>query len=254
VFVTRKIRTEAEFNAAKTLIASGLSIHGAARRLGIPYATVRYWTSLSVPPHTASKARPWTGPPSPRAYCYLLGLYLGDGCIGLARRSLQLSLTLDARYPCIVEEAARSLTLTVPSIRIGRTAVPGAVRLYASYRWWPEVFPQHGTGRKHRRRIVLAEWQEELTCRYPRDLLRGLIHSDGARCVNRFTTKLPSGRIADYSYVRYFFTNYSADIRRIFCQHCDLIGIHWTQSSFKNISIAHRDSVAILERFVGPKR
>jgi hypothetical protein len=64
-------------------------------------------------------------------------------------------------------------------------------------------------------------------------------------------TLLPSGRVAEYAYVRYFFTNYSADIRRIFCEQCDLLGIHWTQSSFKNISIAHRDSVAILDSFIG---
>jgi hypothetical protein len=104
------------------------------------------------------------------------------------------------------------------------------------------------------RRIELVDWQRWLTWRHPEALLRGLLHSDGARCVNCFRTRLPSGRVAEYSYVRYFFTNYSADIREIFCEHCDLIGIRWTQSSFKNISIAHRDSVAVLDSFAGPKR
>jgi hypothetical protein len=33
----------------------------------------------------------------------------------------------------------------------------------------------------------------------------------------------------------------------------ELLGIRWTQSSFKNISIADRQSVAILDAFVGPK-
>jgi hypothetical protein len=63
----------------------------------------------------------------------------------------------------------------------------------------------------------------------------------------------PKRAVGDYAYVRYFFTNYSADIRDIFCEHCDLLGIRWTQSSFKNVSIAHRDSVALLDSFVGPK-
>ena len=90
--------------------------------------------------------------------------------------------------------------------------------------------------------------------RHPKALIRGLIHSDGSRVINRFKTLLPSGRVAEYAYVRYFFTNYSADIQRILCEHCDLLGIHWTHSSFKNISIAHRDSVAILDSFIGPKR
>jgi hypothetical protein len=71
--------------------------------------------------------------------------------------------------------------------------------------------------------------------------------------INRFSTKLPSGRVRKDAYPRYFFTNYSGDIRRIFCDHCELLGIRWTRSSFKNISVSHRDSVALLDEFVGPK-
>ncbi|MGO9889856.1 MAG: hypothetical protein ACLP0L_18395 [Solirubrobacteraceae bacterium] len=71
--------------------------------------------------------------------------------------------------------------------------------------------------------------------------------------MNRFRTKLPSGRVAEYSYVRYFFTNYSSDIRRIFCDHCELLGIRVTQSNHRNLTVSHRNSVAILEGIVGPK-
>ncbi len=92
-----------------------------------------------------------------------------------------------------------------------------------------------------------------MTRRCPGDFIRGLIHSDGSRCINQVNTTLPSGRRAHYEYVRYFFTNYSADIRRIFCEHCDLLGIRWTQSNPRNISISHRTSVAILDEIVGPK-
>ncbi len=59
--------------------------------------------------------------------------------------------------------------------------------------------------------------------------------------------------VAEYSYPRYFFTNLSADIRGIFCEHCELLGIRWTQSNPRNISVSHHESVAILDRFVGPK-
>ncbi len=71
--------------------------------------------------------------------------------------------------------------------------------------------------------------------------------------VNRFKTKLPSGRISAYSYVRYFFTNMSVDIRRIFREHCELLGIRVTQSNHRNLTVSHRTSVAILEEVVGPK-
>ena len=39
----------------------------------------------------------------------------------------------------------------------------------------------------------------------------------------------------------------------IFCDHCDLLGIRWTQSNSRNISIAHRHSVALIDEFIGPK-
>jgi hypothetical protein len=116
------------------------------------------------------------------------------------------------------------------------------------------AFPQHGPGPKHSRPIELAPWQRALTHAHPAALVRGLIHSDGCRTVNRFKTTLPSGRVADYEYPRYFFSNLSEDIRAIFCEHCELLGVRWTQSNPRNISISHRDSVAILERVVGPKR
>jgi hypothetical protein len=95
--------------------------------------------------------------------------------------------------------------------------------------------------------------QRELTHAHPKELLRGLIHSDGCRTINRFKTKLPSGRVAEYEYPRYFFSNLSADIRGIFCEHCELLGIRWTQSNSRNISVSHRKSVALLDEFIGPK-
>jgi hypothetical protein len=115
------------------------------------------------------------------------------------------------------------------------------------------AFPQHGPGRKHLRPIVLTDWQLELTQANPGSLIRGLIHSDGCRVINRFRTKLPSGRVAAYSYVRYFFSNHSADIRQIFIDHCGLLGIRVTQSNHRNLTVSHRNSVAILETLVGPK-
>jgi hypothetical protein len=65
----------------------------------------------------------------------------------------------------------------------------------ASYQHWLEALPQHGPGRKHKRAIVLRPWQQIILERAPHAFLRGLIHSDGCRTVNRFRTKLPSGRV-----------------------------------------------------------
>ena len=115
-------------------------------------------------------------------------------------------------------------------------------------------FPNTGPGRKHTRSIRLTAWQREIVDEHPRPFLRGLIHSDGCRTVNRFNTKLPSSRVAVYAYPRYFFSNQSADIRGLFCEYCERLGIRWTQSNPRHISVSHRDSVARLDEFVGPKR
>ena len=71
--------------------------------------------------------------------------------------------------------------------------------------------------------------------------------------MNRFRTRLPSGRVSEYAYPRYFFSNLSADIRGLFCESCEQLGLRWTQSNHRNISISHRTSVALLDEYVGPK-
>ena len=114
---------------------------------------------------------------------------------------------------------------------------------------WPHLFPQHGPGVKHERKIELEPWQERIVERYPGRLLRGLIHSDGCRVEN--VIRHPR---RTYSYPRYFFSNHSLDIQRIFCQACDRLGIAWRQDGPWNISIARREAVGGMDNHVGPKR
>ena len=122
-----------------------------------------------------------------------------------------------------------------------RGGVPGGVdsgsqaktapeRHHRSYgKRWLDLFPQHGPGAKHERPIILAPWQRAIVDEHPELFLRGLIQSDGCRCLNRFTTTLPSGRVAEYEYPRYFFSNLSTDIRKLFCDYCERLGIRWTR-------------------------
>src|SRR5437868_9176758 len=74
--------------------------------------------------------------------------------------------------------------------------------------------------------------------------LRGLLHADGCRVLNRVNGK---------SYPRYFFTQVSQDIRDIFCRTCDQLGIVTTSRSRKTVSVARASSVALLDSFVGAK-
>jgi hypothetical protein len=194
-------------------------------------------------------------PADPYAYAYLLGAYLGDGYVAHIRRSFQLVITLDTAYPEIIEECRGAIVLTLPAVRPGACVhrVHRSVRVTAGHKHWPDLFPQMGPGRKHERAIVLVPWQREIVDAHPWPFVRGLIHSDGCRTVNRFKTVLPSGRVAQYAYPRYFFSNLSADIRGLFCASCEQLGLRWTQSNHRNISISHRASVALLDEHVGPK-
>lgn len=225
-----------------------------AEQLGVSRRTVNGWRRVPRR-HAAAVADPEWRPPERQSYCYALGLYLGDGHIASRDRAPFLRVCLDAAYPGVVVEALAAVAATFPSANALLLTYRPEVRIIqVSHPSLVFAFPQHGPGKKHLRPIELLDWQRALTRRDPRALLRGLIHSDGSRCLNRFATKLRSGRVAEYTYPRYFFTNLSADIRGIFCEHCELLGIRWTQSNSRNISVSHRDSVALLDSFVGPKR
>jgi hypothetical protein len=244
------------FDAAQEMLLSGFSTREVSRRTGVPRRTITHWRRS--PPQLRTRrsiVRENWRPPAGPVYCYVLGLYLGDGHIVERRTSAFLRITLDARYKLMVREASAALVRVLPDAPVRQYGFSTArkVILQVSHPVLPFAFPQHGRGRKHKRHIALTEWQSALTRRDPRPFIRGLIHSDGCRSINRFSTELPSGRMATYEYVRYFFTNLSADIRGIFCAHCELINIRCTQSSFKNISIADRSSVRRLDAFVGPK-
>jgi hypothetical protein len=113
----------------------------------------------------------------------------------------------------------------------------------------PCLFPQCGPGRKHERPIVLERWQRDIVARHPWRFLRGLIQSDGCRGLN--TIRHPK---KTYAYPRYEFSNRSDDIRALFCEHCDLVGVDWRRMNRWTISVAKRESVALMDRYIGPKR
>ena len=194
-------------------------------------------------------------PPVPASYSHLLGLYLGDGHLAQHSRTYRLVITCDAAYPSLVAACNEAITATGLPRRVREHADASrcCIRVVADSTRWPEAFPQHGPGRKHDRKIELVPWQREIVDRHPQEFLRGLLHSDGCRTVNRFKTKLPSGRVAEYAYPRWFFSNRSDDIRGLFCEYCERLGIRWTQSNPRNISVSHRGSVALLDSFVPAK-
>ncbi len=239
------------------LIGLGVNDSAVARATGVGRATIRRWKRAAKPPAGVLRqqlAESWEVF-DPKSYCYLLGAYLGDGTV-CVQRGVWLQIVNDRRYPRISREIMSAMEATFPGrhARSSPSSTGESDVLAIAHPALLKAFPQHGPGRKHLRTIALAEWQRQVTHAYPAALVRGLIHSDGCRVVNRFKTKLPSGRVALYEYPRYFFSNLSDDIRRIFTEHCELLGIRVTQSNHRNLSVSNRKSVAILEEAVGPKR
>lgn len=184
----------------------------------------------------------------------LLGMYLGDGCISEHPRAFKLRISCADSYPKIMDEVAEAMQ-TVCGKPAGRVKCEGCTEVNAYWQHWPCVFPQHGPGVKHERKIELVDWQLEIVERYPRPLLRGLIQSDGWRGKNvaiRHTELAIEYRT--YTRYQFCFCNHSDDILKVFCDACDAIDVHWTQANRWTISVARREDVFYLDSFIGPKR
>lgn len=184
-------------------------------------------------------------PPVP--YSYLLGLYLGDGCLSATKKGVyRLRVALDAKYPGIIAACQAAMTLVLPN-RVGVIDCGGYVHVNAYSKHWICLFPQHGEGPKHARDILLHPWQARLALEQcARPFLRGLVHSDGDRGLNRI-----AGR---YDYPRYLFSNRSDDIRELFVRACSIVGVVARPMGRWQVSVARREDVALLDTFIGPKR
>jgi hypothetical protein len=139
-----------------------------------------------------------------------------------------------------------------PASRVSTQQNVGCTEVMSCSRHWPCLFPQHGPGRKHLRKIELQPWQRTIVVANPGCFARGLFHSDGYRGTNRVRAHLADGD-RWYEYARYLFTNESADILQLCGKTLDQLGVAWRFSRRNAISVARREAVARLDEFVGPK-
>jgi hypothetical protein len=258
-------RSPIDVRKVEVLKAQGLSDYEVARRSGVPRSTVHRWSRIGPP--ARHRTHPEVGarctecgqwhqgvddlPGGP--YAYLLGQYLGDGTIYATGRHAQgrtLRISSDAIYRSIIRECC----VVIGQVRGRRPRLhthtdKRMVDVVSTWRAWPCLLPQHGAGRKHSRTIALTAWQQAIVEAYPGTFLRGLIHSDGWRGLNRVHV-----RGHEYEYPRYQFSNRSDDIRQLFVYACETLGVAWRPWGRYHISVARRDAVLLLDEFVGPKR
>ena len=232
------------------LVEEGINDCEISRRTGVPRTTVRDIRAPRRKARTGADCPRCGRPLKPLAatserYAELLGLYLGDGCISSVSRTYSLRLALDSKYPGIIDEARGLIAAVFPKhpVRVipadeGATSV---VRVYSSH--LPCLFPQHGPGAKHARRIRLEPWQQACVDAAPWRFLRGCFRSDGCAFINR------TGR---YSYFSYDFSNRSADILDLYAATCDSVGVEYRRYA-TSIRLYRRASVELFREHVGVK-
>jgi hypothetical protein len=200
------MRSQAERERVRELVASGLNDCEIARATGIPRGTVRDWRRGKLRHERAQTlCAGCAGTPErlPAAsYAYLLGAYLGDGYIVHTRRGVY-----HLRVACDL--------------------------MHINIAWWIALAIDDVRGR----RGVLR----------PRP-------TSSVIDVSSHWKHWPCHPHKTYEYARYEFSNRSDEIKCIFCDACEALGVEWRVMNRKAISIARRDSVAKLDAFVGPKR
>jgi hypothetical protein len=241
---------------ALQLVATGRSLNSVGKETGISRSTLRAWQTRVEPvrPNDCPRCGGTPRQPEPPAgYAYLLGLYLGDGCLSrYARGVYGLRIACADAWPGLMDECEAAMLAIRPQSSVFRAPRQGCHMVTSLWKHWPCLFPQHGPGRKHQRAIKLAPWQEEIVRAHPWPLARGLIHSDGCRITNS-TTRTVAGERRRYEYPRYLFTNESADIMRVMTTTLDRVGVEWRFARRNNLSIARRASVALMDEHIGPK-
>lgn len=156
-------------------------------------------------------------------------------------RTFCLRVYLDSKYPEVIQRCANAIASVRPNGKVGYQRHGAGCTIVRSY-WseWPQLFPQHGPGRKHTRKIELAEWQEEVVTRHPAEFLRGCLESDGCR-----SRRIVKGR----NYPFYEFANESNDIRAIFEGVCGELGLQFTRPVGNKVAITRRADVAKIDEW-----
>jgi hypothetical protein len=136
------MRPNGEYVHVQQLIQSGLNDCSISRATGIPRPTVREWRVGRTRNGSYRTGMPHSCPICNHAevdgwwYAYLLGMYLGDGCLAMHPRGVyKLRIVLDTRYPMIIDECTRAIAILRPDRPVGKVRKIGCTEIYA---YWKE--------------------------------------------------------------------------------------------------------------------
>ena len=253
-----RMRSDAlSWTRSEELVVSGLNDCEVARRTGVPRTTDSRLAQSRFLPLQVREAR---SPDDhrhdfdrlPPSYAYLLGLYLGDGNITRqpARRvpppDHARSRLSDDHRRTAGEAMAEVMPSSRASVQLRRDGA--CVEVYSFSKHWPCLFPQHGPGRKHERRIALTDWQRAPLRPAPSSCFAG---SSTRTAAGRSTA---SGAPARHTPIRATPSPTTPPTSAgSSATYLDALDIAWRPMGWRNISIARRDAVAKLDAFIGPK-
>ena len=84
-------------------------------------------------------------------------------------------------YPELIR-LCESVMGEIIATKVSRVACVGCTEVASFSKHWPCLFPQHGPGKKHERRIELTPWQQELVDRDRGPCCEGCCTPTGAAC------------------------------------------------------------------------
>lgn len=182
-------------------------------------------------------------------YCYVLGLYFGDGYIDEGKYIYRMRIVHFREDSSLIKETIRGYLSIFPGHKV--QLVPAgdsrAITVYCYSNDIPKAFPNMigKVGRKHENVVGLLDWQKVLISRYPKMFLRGLVHSDGSRYLADSCSKR----------ITYCFVNRSKEFRDHFRYCCSLLNIQPgpTDSAYDTIFVNRKASIEILDSFIGPR-
>ena len=218
------------------------------KEYNIPRSTIRYWIdnkdTIFIPKTTDKPLELIIEEIKNKKeqYNYILGLYLGDGCISTHKMSYKLRIPQDNKYPKSIINIKNILNSFFPNNTF--ICNPNGCTVIGIYdKNLPLYFPQHGGGKKHDRPIILSDYQRD-NIDYL-NLMSGLWMSDG------------SYYLAQKKYECYNFTNKSTDIISLFEECLNNFKIAYRKRIKKNgvwiIEITKKSEVLKMKDLVGIK-
>lgn len=183
-------------------------------------------------------------------YSYILGVYLGDGCIykHKDKNYRTLTITSDKKYADLNDYTIQCFTRffgKAPRV-VDRTLYGrgNAIDIIYSHKHLDLVFPHCGRGHKHDRKIELSPWQESIID--PVQLLRGLFMSDGSFYIDSQCNKMKIG-----------FSNKSKDIISIAEKYLDIVDVYYRTNTSKSgmyrLNITKKNDVEKMVNMMGTK-